>query len=333
MTEEERSLRVLVTGASGFTGSHLARFLVQAGHGVRVLVRSSSRRDLLQGLDAEYVEGDFADGDGLRRAVHGMERVYHLAAVYREARLPDRVYFDINVEGTRRLAEVTLAEGNIPFIYCSTCGVHGEIAHPPADETAPYNPGDVYQATKVEAEKLLFQMHQQQGLPVVILRPVGIYGPGDRRFLKLFRGVARRHFPMIGKGDVFYHLTHVDDVVSGFACASEQPAAFGNAFILAGARYTTIKELIDLIAREAGVAPPWLRLPAAPMLAAAAACETLCRPLGIEPPLYRRRLDFFLKHRAFKIDKAREVLGWEPRIALEDGIRETLAYYRGQGWL
>ena len=326
-------MKFLVTGASGFTGSHLARFLVGAGHVVRVLVRSSSRRDLLQGLDVEYVEGDLADRDSLRRAVSGTDCVYHLAAVYREAKLPDRVYFDINVEGTRRLAEAALAEGGIPFVYCSTCGVHGEVAHPPADETAPYNPGDIYQETKVEAEKLLFQMYEERGLPAVILRPVGIYGPGDRRFLKLFRGVARRHFPMIGRGDVFYHLTHVEDVASGFARAAELPAARGNAFILAGARYTTIQELIDLIAREAGARPPWLRLPAAPMVAAAAACEAVCRPLGIEPPLYRRRLDFFLKHRAFKIDKAREVLGWEPRIDLEDGIRETLAYYRGRGWL
>lgn len=326
-------MKALVTGASGFTGSHLARFLVGAGHDVRVLVRSSSGRDVLRGLDVEYVLGDLADRDSLRRAVSGTECIYHLAAVYREARLPDRTYFDVNVEGTRRLAEAALDEGGVPFIYCSTCGVHGEVAHPPADETAPYNPGDIYQETKVQAEKLLLKMHREQDLPVVILRPVGIYGPGDRRFLKLFGGVARRRFPMIGSGDVFYHLTHVKDVVSGFARAAEVPAARGNAFILAGARYTTVRELIDLIAREAGVPSPWLKLPATPMVAAAAVCEAVCRPLGIEPPLYRRRLDFFLKHRAFTIDKAREVLGWQPRIGLEDGIRETLAYYRGQGWL
>jgi len=326
-------VKVLVTGASGFTGSHLARFLVEAGERVRVLVRPSSRRDFLEGLDLEFVEGDLADAESLRRAVSGTECIYHLAAVYREAKLPDRVYFDINVEGTRRLAEASLAEGGIPFIYCSTCGVHGEVADPPADETAPYHPGDIYQETKVEAEKLLLQMHEKDGLPAVILRPVGIYGPGDLRFLKLFRGVARRHFPMIGKGDVFYHLTHVSDVVSGFVRAARLLEARGEAFILAGARYTTVNELVDLIASEAGVPPPRLRLPAVPMIAAAAACEAVCRPLGIEPPLYRRRLDFFLKHRAFRIDKARRVLGWEPRVDLREGIRQTMAYYRDRGWL
>jgi nucleoside-diphosphate-sugar epimerase len=207
------------------------------------------------------------------------------------------------------------------------------VSDPPVDETAPYNPGDIYQETKVEAEKILVSMNEKRGLPVVILRPVGIYGPGDRRFLKLFRGVARRHFPMIGKGDVFYHLTHVDDVVRGFMRAAEVSAADGDAFILAGARFTTIGELIEIIAREAGVPPPRLRLPAGPMYAAAVVCEGICRPLGIEPPLYRRRLDFFLKHRAFQINKARRVLGWEPKVDLEEGIRQTLSHYRSRGWL
>ena len=143
----------------------------------------------------------------------------------------------------------------MPLIYCSTCGVHGEVAEPPADEEAPYNPGDVYQQTKVEAEKLLLSMNRERGLHVVIMRPVGIYGPGDRRFLKLFRGVARRHFPMIGKGGVFYHLTHVEDVARGFMRAAEVSSANGKAFIIAGERYTTIKELIEIIARAAKVPP------------------------------------------------------------------------------
>ncbi len=107
----------------------------------------------------------------------------------------------------------------------------------------------------------------------------------------------------------------------------------GEAFILAGARYTTVKELIALIAQKAGVAPPWLRLPVGPLYAVSAVCEAVCRPIGIEPPLHRRRLDFFLKDRAFKIDKAQKVLGWEPTVALDVGIRETLEWYRAAGWV
>jgi dihydroflavonol-4-reductase len=326
-------VRVLVTGANGFTGSHLARLLGERGHDVRALMRATSDASLLDGIDVERFEGDLTQGARVREAVAGVERIFHIAAVYREAKLSDDHYRAVNVEGTRLLAEAALSEGGIPFLYCSTCGVHGEVA-PPADENSPYNPGDIYQQTKVEAERVVFGLHRDRGLPVVVLRPVGIYGPGDRRFLKLFKGVARRKFPMIGKGDVYYHLTHVEDVARGFIKASEMGGGVnGEAFILAGARYTTVKELVDLIAQKAGVAPPWLRLPAGPLYAAAAICEDVCRPLGIEPPLHRRRLDFFLKDRAFNIDKAREVLGWEPIVDLDAGVAATLEWYKSVGWI
>jgi nucleoside-diphosphate-sugar epimerase len=323
-------LKVLVTGASGFTGSHLARMLVESGHDVRALIRRTSALDLLKGVEVEPFEGDLSDESRLRQAVRGVDRVFHIAAVYREARLSDHHYHDVNVLGTRRLAEAALAEA-IPFLYCSTCGVHGEVQGE-ADENAPYNPGDVYQRTKVEAENIVLAL-RERGLRAVILRPVGIYGPGDRRFLKLFKGVARRRFPMIGSGRVSYHLTHVEDVARGFLKAAETPAAYGEAFILAGARYTTVEELVGLIARKAGVAPPRFHWPAGPLYAAAAICEDVFRPLGIEPPLHRRRLDFYLKNRAFRIDKARRVLGWEPRVELEQGIGKTLDWYREAGWI
>lgn len=310
----------------------MSRLLRQAGHQVRALVRASSDLSLLEGLDVERFEGELTNPASLRAAVSGVERIFHIAAVYRQAKLPDSYYREVNVEGTRLLAEAALGEGGIPFLYCSTCGVHGEV-EPPADESSPYNPGDIYQKTKVEAERVVFALHRDRGLPVVVLRPVGIYGPGDRRFLKLFRGVAKKRFPMIGKGDVFYHLTHVEDVARGFIRAGDTPSAFGKAFILAGSEYTTVRELIALIARKAGVAPPRFRWPSMPLYAAAAICEDVCRPLGIEPPLYRRRLDFFLKHRAFKIDKAKKELGWEPLIDLDRGIEQTLQWYRKAGWV
>lgn len=327
------AVKVLVTGANGFTGSHLCRLLCEAGHEVRALVRRGSEGSLLEGIDVETFEGDLTSAARLREAVVGVERIFHIAAVYREARLSDDTYRQVNVEGTRLLAEAALAEGGVPFLYCSTCGVHGEVA-PPADEEAPYNPGDIYQQTKVEAERVVFGLHRDRGLPAVVLRPVGIYGPGDRRFLKLFRGVARRKFPMIGKGDVLYHLTHVEDVARGFIRAADVVSSVnGEAFILAGPRYTSVNELVELIADKAGVAPPWLRLPTAPLYAAAVVCEGVCRPLGIEPPLHRRRLDFFLKDRAFNIDKARKVLGWEPTVELDVGVAETLEWYRRAGWI
>ena len=167
----------------------------------------------------------------------------------------------------------------------------------------------------------------------MIARPTGIYGPGDRRLLKLFRGVARRRFVILGSGRIFYHLTYIDDLVEGFRLCGEVPQAAGRTYILAGGEVTTLDVLVRLIADEAGVAPPSLRLPVWPFWTAGAVCEAVCAPFGIEPPLYRRRVDFFTKSRAFDISRARAELGYAPAVALRDGIRRTLSWYRDKGWL
>jgi nucleoside-diphosphate-sugar epimerase len=210
--------------------------------------------------------------------------------------------------------------------------VHGDIEHPPANEDAPLRPGDVYQETKLEGEAAARQAAAETGLPVVIARPTGIYGPGDRRLLKLFRGVARRRFFVLGSGQIYYHLTYIDDLVEGFRLCGETPAAAGRTYILAGGEVTTLDELVALIALEAGVKPFGVHLPVWPFWAAGALCEVLCSPFGIEPPLYRRRVDFFTKSRAFDISRARTELGYEPRIGLREGIRRTLEWYRAAGW-
>jgi nucleoside-diphosphate-sugar epimerase len=168
---------------------------------------------------------------------------------------------------------------------------------------------------------------------LAIARPTGIYGPGDRRLLKLFRGVSRRTFVTLGSGDIYYHLTYVDDLVEGFRLCGEIPRAAGRTYILAGGEVTPLNELVRRIAAAAGVRPPSLRAPVWPFWIAGALCEAVCVPLRIEPPLYRRRVDFFTKSRAFDIARARAELGYSPQVGLDEGIRRTLAWYREQGWL
>ncbi len=225
------------------------------------------------------------------------------------------------------------AAGVRRLVHCSTVGVHGDIEHPPANEDAPLRPGDIYQETKVEGERIAREAAARTGLAVTIARPSGIYGPGDRRLLKLFRGVARRRFVVLGSGDIFYHLTYIDDLVEGFRLCGELPAAANRTYILAGGEVTTLNELMELIADEAHVAPPGLKLPVWPFWLAGAACEAVCVPLGIEPPIYRRRVDFFTKSRAFDITRARTEIGYTPQVGLRDGIRRTLAWYKERGWL
>ena len=314
-------MRVLVTGASGFTGGHLARALRTRGYDVRALVRDPS-----QG-------GDLRDASALRRAAEGADVVYNIAALYRQAGLPDTVYRDVNATAVGVVIAAASDARVRRVVHCSTVGVHGDVEHPPANEDAPLRPGDIYQAAKVEGERIARQASARTGVEVVIARPTGIYGPGDRRLLKLFRGVARRRFIILGAGRIFYHLTYVEDLVEGFRLCGEAPAAAGRTYILAGAEVTTLNELAAIIADEAGVPPPRLHLPVWPFWLAGAACEAVCAPFGIEPPLYRRRVDFFTKSRAFDITRARQELGYDPTVGLREGVRRTLSWYRANGWI
>lgn len=328
-------MNVLVTGATGFTGGHLARHLARQGHRVAALVRPVSlpRARGLRDDGIEVRAGDLADAGAVADACRGTDVVYHIAATYREAGQASDAYTRVNVDGTRHVLEGAIAAGARRVVHCSTGGVHGHIEHPPATEDAPLAPGDVYQRTKLEAERVAADVGRRTKLEVVIARPIGIYGPGDMRFLKMFRGIARGRFPMLGRCEVFYHLTFIDDLVRGFQLCGEVPAAAGRTYILAGPEYTTLSELIALIAAELKVAPPRLHFPVWPVWLAGALCEAICIPLRIDPPLFRRRVDFYRKSRAFDTTRAHQELGYTPEIDLKTGIHLTAQWYREQGLL
>lgn len=326
-------MKVLVTGATGFTGGHLARELARRGNAVRAIVRNiaDSRAEALRRDGIETVAGDLVDAASLRAAAADREVVYHIAAMYREAKHGDDAYRRVNVEGTGAVLDAAQAAGARRVVHCSTVGVHGDVKAP-ADESAPFSPGDVYQDTKLEGE-LLVKRRIDAGYPASIFRPVGIYGPGDTRFLKLFKAVYRGSFRMIGTGDVLYHMTYISDLVDGIIRCGEQPAAEGQTYILSGPRYTTLHELVAEIARAFGKPPPRGHVPLFPVKVAARLCELLCKPLGIEPPLHMRRLDFFIKDRGFSSEKARREIGYAPSVDLAEGVARTAAWYKEKGML
>jgi nucleoside-diphosphate-sugar epimerase len=331
MTEPHKPELTLVTGATGFTGSYLVRSLVADGGQVRVIARSADKARQLLPANVEVVEGDIADPAVVERAVQGVGTLYHLAAVYREAKHPDFRYREVNVDASRNLLDAAVGASVHRYVHCSTVGVHGHIASPPADEHAAYDPGDVYQATKCEAEQLALSYRDR--IPLAVARPTAIYGPGDTRLLKLFRMIVRGRFLLLGGGENYYHTVHVNDLVRGLRLLGTHPRAVGEIFILGGERYLKLSELAAMIAAAADVPAPRLRLPARPFQMLGSLVEKLCVPLGIEPPIHRRRVDFYTKSRAFSIEKAKRLLGYRPEVRLNDGIRETLDWYVANGYI
>jgi nucleoside-diphosphate-sugar epimerase len=324
-------VRVLVTGATGFTGGHLARTLASRGYQVRAFQRDASREADVPGIDVAI--GDLRDPAAVARAVANVEIVYHIAAIYRQAGVSRDVYRAVNATAVGQIVEAAAAAGVRRVVHCSTVGVHGDIEHPPANEDAPLKPGDIYQETKLEGERLAREAGARRGIEVTVVRPSGIYGPGDRRLLKLFRGVARRRWVTLGRGKIYYHLTYIDDLVEGFRLCGELPSAANQTYILAGGEVTTLNDLVAIVADAAGVPVPTVHLPVWPFWIAGAACEALCAPFGLEPPIYRRRVDFFTKSRAFDISRAQRDVGYSPRVSLRDGIKGTMEWYRAHGWL
>jgi dihydroflavonol-4-reductase len=333
--EFPRGSRVLVTGATGFTGKNLTSKLVQLGCQVRVIVRSSSQRGDLAHVGIEWIEGDVFDPEVVRRATRDVEYIFHVAAAYREAKISDETYTKVHVESTKLLAQsVVRSDAFKRFVHISTVGVHGHIDDPPANEDYRFSPGDIYQRTKAEAELWIAKFSRESGLPLTVVRPAAIYGPGDRRLLKLFRMAARRFFPLFGRGQGLYHLIQVDDLTDIFITAALAPQALGEVYIAGNPEPSRLEDIARIIASELGNSQlRFVRLPAWPLFLLADVCEAVCKPFGIEPPLYRRRVAFFTKDRAFDTSKVRDQLGYTYTHSVEAGLRATARWYREKGWL
>jgi nucleoside-diphosphate-sugar epimerase len=214
-------MKALVTGGTGFTGSHLVRRLLDEGHQVRVLDNQKGLfYDELAKRGAEMMLGTITDAKLTDAAVGDCEVVFHLAAAFRQLNVPDQYYWDVNVEGTRNLLNASLSHGTRKFIYCSTQGVHGHVKNPPGDERSPIEPEDYYQETKYEGEKVVNEF-VQKGLDAMTIRPTAIYGPGDpARFLHLFRLARKGRFIMAGNGKTTYHPAHITNLVDSFMLAA-----------------------------------------------------------------------------------------------------------------
>lgn len=324
------SRTVAVTGATGFTGQALARRLAADGHRVRALAREGST--LPEDLNVARIDGDLQDGEALDQLVTGADTVFHIAAMFRKEGSYEE-FLKVNYEGTQALVEACRRANVRRFVHCSTIGVHGSVESGPADETAAFSPRDYYQETKLLAEQYCRAEMNRGDLEIVIIRPCAIYGPGDTRMLKMFRMVRRGLFFFVGDGMANFHPVYIDDLVDAFVLSMDGQDAAGETFIIGGPRYLPLRDYVGAAARAVGSRPPRLHLPYKPLHQMAGIVETLCTPLGLQPPLHRRRLTFFKHNRAFTSAKAQKKLGYRPKIDLDEGFQRTVAWYRQTGLL
>lgn len=326
--------RILVTGGTGFTGQRLLERLRTEGHSVRVIARPSPRTAELKKMGCDVVEGQVYDPDTVQRACRDIEYIFHVAAAYREAGISDEIYAKVHVESTKLLARAAAGmNGFKRFVHVSTMGVHGHIENPPANEESPYGPGDLYQSTKLEGELWIRDFAPKNGLSMSVIRPAAIYGPGDRRLLKVFRMVRWPVFPMLGYGKCLYHLVHVDDLVTGMMLAAVHTRAEQEVFLCGDRESIPLADMARIIGEAIGRRPRFLRIPATPFFLLGDVCEAICKPLKIEPPIYRRRVAFFTKDRSFDTSKIRNYLGFENAFTNRTGLTTTAKWYRDNGWL
>lgn len=323
----------LVTGSNGFIGSALCRELLNSGYQVRAFHRASSNTTSLDGLAVEHCLGDLGDRDSITSATKGVDVVFHIAALYRAARFADQEYWKVNFEGTKNLFEVAQQAGVKKVIHCSTTGVLGSVKNPPVDETAPYDPCDVYQESKLAAEKYALEQYKNQFVEGCVIRPAMVWGPGDTRIFKLFKGIAKGILPIVGDGKTWCHWVLVDDLVRAFRIAAEHSDVNGEIFTIAGERPVTLEHTMNTIAKEYGVRLFPFKIPVLPFQLIGDLFELICKPFGIEPPIHRRRADFFIKHRAFKTAKAIERLGYKASLPFEDECRLVANWYVSAGWI
>lgn len=325
-------MKVLVTGATGFVGSHLVRLLVRRGDQVKALVRQTSDPSPVCSPGAEIVMGDIRDPAAMNEAVANTDCVYHLAGKTTKRGLSKREYYEHNVEGTKNIARAAIKFGVKRLVYASSVGVYGTNRNLAIDETTIPRPNSYYRETKLIGERELLSLHRTHGLPVVIARLGSIFGPGSGAFVDLSRKIAAGNFRIIGNGKNHDQMVYVDDLVKGISRCGEVGEIEGRTYVLAGGKPATLRELLQLLAAELGVPPVFGHLPAAPFQFYVKLAALVYRLIGFQLPR-SSYYHLFLSDHIFDISRARNDLAYVPATSLKEGLHNLVDWYRAEKYL
>lgn len=329
-------MRIFLTGGSGFIGSRLAPLALENGHAVTVVTpintpAEQARCDALTKAGIKLVVAPLEDTAVITRELQEHDVVIHLAAAQHEAQAPESHFHRVNVEGTRSLLDLAAKAGVRRFVHGSTIGVYGSAAAGSLDEQSPLAPDNPYGRTKAAAEQVVRQF--ESPLEWAIVRISETYGPGDMRLLKLFKGIHTGRYLTVGDGENIHQLIYVDDLSRGLLAACTAPAVNKQTVVLAGSEKLTTNDMVRDISAAVGSTKRVMHSPMWPFVAAAFVFESTFSPLGLKPPLHRRRLDFFRKSFFFSNSQARALLNFTPQVGFGAGARKTAEWYRVNGYL
>lgn len=327
MALELKGRLILVTGATGYIGSHLTKELLREGARVRALVRNPAKASFLEQLGAEIRIADFTQPQSLRDPVRGCNVVFHVAAAVNEFR-PHSYYHAVNGEGTRALAEAAIDARIERFVHVSSVIVYGANGGKGISESSPHRKSWFpYADTKLEAEKIVRQLAQEQGLAVIIVQPSEVYGPADPGWiLRPMEAIKKGKMVLIDGGKGLIQPIFIDDVVEGILTAARK-GTVGQSYIICGDQAVTLREFFSYHAGMLGKTslpsvPSWLALTLATL------AEGASKILRVPPIFTRQEVRLTTMHVAYDGGKARRELGFVPKTPLPEGMRRVEEWIR-----
>ncbi len=326
-------MKILITGGTGFIGSRLALSYLKEGHAVEVIGQTNTPAEKSNSIELEQAGAKIhhisvTDREAVFNAIKNFDFVFHLAAAQHEMNISDKRFWEVNVEGTHNMLDAAASSKIRKFVHGSTIGVYGNIDGE-IDESAPLNPDNIYGKTKLEAEKLAISYKDK--LNVTVVRIPEVYGPGDMRLLKLFKAIKKNLFFTIGDGENLHHLIFIDDLVEGFKKLACSGNSVGDLYLFAGKEAVTTNHIMKSIAKTLGKSSSKVHIPLALVWGAAVITEKIFRPLGIQPPIHTRRIDFFKKSFTLCSKKAERSFGFSPKTNFDEGALQTAEWYKNKG--
>lgn len=328
-------MKALITGATGFIGSHLAERLAAEGVEIRILLRETSNRQWIEHLDAELVIGSLSDSESLRTAVADVDYVYHIAGVV--ASKDRQGFYRGNVDATRNILQAIsdVNPGLQRFLHSSSLAAVGPASDPESlvDESTPLRPITTYGESKAEAERVVAEFAER--IPTTIVRPPAVYGPRDVGIYTFFQVAARGIAPLIGSDRKLVSLVHVDDLVTGIIAAATSERSVGETYFISSEELYDWRQVGNVTAQVLGrKRPRYLSIPHPVVHAVAALSGSLGRFRKSPPILDREKgRDITQPYWICSVEKARRDLSYRQEMSIEEGVRQTVEWYRERKWL